>query len=85
MIGRIVLSHSPIYLTVFVQVADRMLSLAADHTLRLDEVLVVEEDRVVTLVLPAVDGVEDRCELVQPIIHCADLVRVRVSVGLGLG
>ena len=46
----------------------------------LEEVRVVEEDRVVTIVPPAVDGVEDRGELVQPVIHCADLVRVGVRV-----
>ena len=50
----------------------------------LEEVRVVEEDRVVTFVSPAVDGVEDRCELVQLVIHCADLVRVRLRLRLRL-
>ena len=71
MLGRVALRHR---VTVLVQVTDRMLPLAADHVLLLDEVVVVEEDRVVALVPPAVDGVEDRGELVHLVIHCADLL-----------
>ncbi len=54
----------------------------------LEEVGVVKEDRVVALIPPAVDGIEDRGELVQRVVHGADLVRVRVGVKnrrVGLG
>merc|ERR1740124_315009 len=51
-----------------------MLALAAEDILLLEEVGVVEEDRVVPLVPPAVDGVEDRGELVQLVVHRTHLL-----------